>query len=339
MLKDTGETILTDKRIRIGVQTKGLLEEDLSAEKKNEKRTRVKLTKRPFQMIRNAGFDCVDFNLDAFLKNNDVYAGKVGGFFEKSTQEILAYFEKYKQYLDECGLVCSQMHAPYPVEIEGKKKQNTFMKSEVIPKCFAVAQYLGIPYMVIHSSKLRDGKNGSVEGEIAANLDYYETLIPFIKTHGVKVCLENLYGGSSAGIIEGPCSDPYEALSYIETLNERAGEECFCFCLDSGHLNLVKRKFKDYTAVLGKHIRILHIHDNDGVGDIHQLPFTFRGTKGEGYGVDWDEYIEALRSIDFSGTLSFETYPVMSSFPEELHPAVLRTICETGEYLAQRITE
>ncbi|MCR5651071.1 MAG: sugar phosphate isomerase/epimerase [Lachnospiraceae bacterium] len=307
--------------IKIGIQTKGLIEKKENLE-------------GIFGMIKNAGFDYLDFSLDAFYTNPAVSPKGSGEFFAQSTEEILAYFAEHKEVLKKTGLKCSQAHAPYPVYVERRKKQNDFMKDEVIPKCFAIAEFLEIPYMVIHSNKLRYNKNGSIEKEIALNLEYFETLIPIIKKTGVKVCFENLYETGEEGIIEGSCADPYEALNYIETLNEKAGEECFGFCLDSGHLNLVRRRFSDFVPVLGEHIKVLHIHDNDGTADNHQIPYTFKGVGGKGGGADWEDYLSNLHAFGFNGVYSFETFTAMGGSPDKLKPAMLRTIYETGRYFA-----
>ena len=61
--------------IKVGVQTKGILPEmDLQ---------------KGVELIAAAGFEKVDFNLDAFLKNSDVYAGKINTFFD---EDLAAYF-------------------------------------------------------------------------------------------------------------------------------------------------------------------------------------------------------------------------------------------------------
>mgnify|MGYP000260168300 FL=1 len=52
----------------IGVQTKGILPEmDID---------------KGFKLISECGFSRVDINIDTFLKNSDLYKGKVNTFFE-----------------------------------------------------------------------------------------------------------------------------------------------------------------------------------------------------------------------------------------------------------------
>ena len=75
----------------------------------------------------------------------------------------------------------------------------------------------------------------------------------------------------------------------------------------------------------------MHIHENDAVGDLHQMPYTF-GSKPED-GVNWKEFAKALGEIGFDGTISFETFPCVNSFPNATRGEVLRTICEIGKHM------
>lgn len=306
--------------MKIGVQTKGVLEKGF---------------REGFALIRRAGFDCVDFNLDAFLLNSDVYAGKFNAFFEKTEQELVDFFKPYARAMEDNRLVPSQMHAPYPVQVFGRTGQNAYMMENVIPKSFIVAEILGIPYMVVHPIKLQ--YKAGREAEYEENLRYFSTLIPYARKHHVMVCLENLYEGLANRIIEGPCANPYEAVWYIDNLNDLAGEELFGFCLDTGHMNLVKRKPFETISALGKHLKIMHIHDNDSVGDLHHMPFTFRDEEGNGDGICWNEIIMGLKNISYNGVLSFETYPCVNSFPVAISEQVLTMIAHIGRYFVREI--
>ena len=87
--------------------------------------------------------------------------------------------------------------------------------------------------------------------------------------------------------------------------------------------------------VCGKKTGIMHINDNDGKGDYHQMPYTFGTNESEGQ--VWDRIYKGLKDIKFDGTLSFETFPTMNSFPKGMSASVLKTICSIGEYMAERI--
>ena len=62
------------------------------------------------------------------------------------------------------------------------------------------------------------------------------------------------------------------------------------------------------------------------------MPFTFTKTRENKPSTDWDGFIRGLRNIKFDKTLSFETAPVLNSFPKELKPEALKFIADIGKY-------
>lgn len=305
--------------ISIGVQTKGIIP-DVSISK-------------GLTMIKDAGFDCIDFNLDSFLRNTDLYAGNLNSFFDFSVENLELYFQQYRDEMDRLGLKASQMHAPYPIWVDLKWEQNDYMFENVIPKSIIIAKTLGVPWVVVHPAKMQRLHGKAVE--IEKNIEYYKRLVPLLRRFGAGLCVENLYEGVGGRIINGPCSDPEEAIHYVDTLNEYAGQELFGLCLDMGHLQLTKRNPVDYIHKVGKRIKILHLHENDAKADLHQMPFTF-GSSDE-QGLDWKGIAHALKEVGFEGTLSFETHPCMRAFPEEVQTTALETIHAIGEYLRREM--
>lgn len=75
---------------------------------------------------------------------------------------------------------------------------------------------------------------------------------------------------------------------------------------------------------------MLHIHDNDGISDLHQIPFTFTKTRENTSSTDWDGFLRGLKAIGFN----FETAPVLTAFPKEMKPDALQFIAKIGEYFA-----
>ena len=59
----------------------------------------------------------------------------------------------------------------------------------------------------------------------------------------------------------------------------------------------------------GKFIKVLHVHDNNGMRDEHLAPFL--GT------IDWQAFSAAIRKSDFDGVLSLECAPC-SNLPNDL---------------------
>lgn len=305
--------------MKVGVQTKGILPE-MGLEE-------------GVALIANAGFESVDFNLDTFLKNSDVYAGRMNKFFDADLESLLAYFGEYKKAFEAHGIRPSQMHAPYPILVPTRGDVTDYMQETVIPKSIAIAGRMQIPWVVMHPFKLQY-KYG-LEVEQAMNLQYFQSIIPMLKEHHVGVCVENLYESVGGRITEGTCADPQDAIYYVDTLNQLAGEELFGCCLDTGHMELTHREPADYIRQIGNRLKILHMHENDAIDDLHQMPYTF-GTKPDG-GVDWEDFCKVLGEIGFDGTLSFETFPCVNSFPRGTREEVLRTIRAIGEDMVENI--
>ena len=138
--------------LKIGVQSKGILDSEILD------------LETGFERINKAGFDCIDLNLDVFLKNSELYQGEMNRFFEQSIEELRQYFTSYQEGARRFGLSWSQMHAPYPVWVLGREEQNRIMVETVIPKCLAIAGFLGIPYVVIHPFKMQYRPVGKREG-------------------------------------------------------------------------------------------------------------------------------------------------------------------------------
>ena len=97
----------------------------------------------------------------------------------------------------------------------------------------------------------------------------------------------------------------------------------------------MKRDPYEFIKVMGNRLKVLHLHENDAVGDLHQMPYTFGSSQYEGQ--RWDRLYKGLKEIKFSGTLSFETFPCVNSFPTGMTKPVLKAIYGIGEYMAEQI--
>lgn len=287
-----------------------------------------------YAAIRNAGFEAIDWNLDHALMTDKVKALEIGDcIFEKPLEDILAYYDEELSFIRKTGLAITQCHAPFPAYIPGHPELLDYMigiYKGVIAFCDAV----GIPRVVIHGiSLLQDDPENTPDSIFALNQKLYESLIPSLqKANNVTVCLENLTTRSNGVAIEGICCDPNEAVCFIEALNLKAGKECFGLCMDIGHLQLVAKNIRTYAPILGKHIKCLHIHDNDARTDRHLAPFTGN--------INWELVCSTLREIGYRGDLSFETFRqtrTAGSFDRELVQPWLNLIYATGAAFRKRI--
>ena len=309
--------------MEIGVQTKNAIQDENPLE--------------GFMMLKNAGFSCCDFSLDVYLRNYDLYQKKVNTFFDRSVNELKEFFTPHKEAAQAAGIKINQMHMPYPNYVPGASEElNDYLLRVVAPKSMEVCAFLGCPYIVIHGFKLSHYL-GSEAAEWDKTLEFLESIAPMAKEHGITICIENLYTSIGGHIVEGPCCDARKAAARIDRMNEKFGAQVLGFCFDTGHANLVGIDFEDFIVTLGKRIKVFHIHDNDGIGDLHQIPFTFTRSRENVSSTDWEGFIRGLSQISFDGVLSFETGPVLTTFPDAMKQDALAFIAKIGKYFAEEI--
>lgn len=280
-----------------------------------------------YSAIKNAGFEAIDWNLDHAWKGSDIYKGEYLGkcIFEKELESVIEHYSDELEIIKKNNLIISQAHAPFPCYI---KENPEFLDYaiEIYKRNIEYCDYIGCKKLVIHgiSYDLNDSVNTPVTIE-ELNIKLYSSLIPTLLNTNVTVCLENIFTHHKGVNYQGVCADPKEASELVDKLNEMAGKEVFGFCLDIGHANLLHRDLKICISQLGKRLKALHIHDNDGKDDLHLAPLT--GT------VDWQRFCSALKEIGYDGDLDFETFSQINralDCNEELLYVWLKLIYETG---------
>lgn len=290
-----------------------------------------------FEMLRRAGFTCCDFSLNDYLKNTDIYKQDLNRFFDRGVMELLEFFRPHKEAASAAGIRINQMHMPYPIYVPGASKEvNDYLWHQVAPKSMEICSFLECPYIVIHGFKLRKYL-GSEELEWQETAKFIDFIAPMAKEYGITICIENLYDGIGGHLVEGPCCNARKAVERIDRMNGKYHAEVLGFCFDTGHANLVGIDFERFLTTLDYRLKVLHIHDNDGISDLHQIPFTFTKTRENKPSTDWDGFIRGLRKIHFDKVLSFETAPVLNSFPESMKQDALGFIAKIGEYFAGEI--
>lgn len=309
--------------MELGVQTKELVQDETPGE--------------GFQRMRAAGFSCADFSLNQYLLNLDIYQEELNGFFSQSMEALEAFFAPQKKAAEAAGIRIYQMHMPYPIYVpQARTKVNRYLFDEVAPKSVRIAQFFDCHYLVVHGFKLRKYL-GSEAAEWERTEAFLRTLAPLAKACNVTLCIENLYDGRGGHLVEGPCCDARKAAERIDRLNAEFGAEVVGFCFDAGHANLVGLDFEAFVKTLGPRLKVLHLHDNDGLRDLHQIPYTFAKTRENTSSTDWDGLLRGLRDIHFAGVLNFETAPVLTAFPTALQMDALQLLARIGRYWADVI--
>lgn len=305
---------------KIGVQTKNVVTDENPAE--------------GFRHLRQAGFTCADFSLNGYLLNTDLYRSRSNRFFNQTEQELERFFAPHKRGAESAGITVNQMHMPYPSYVpSGSKELNDYLWNIVAPKSMKVCAFFGCKYIVVHGFKLAYYL-GSEVAEWVETERFLDSLAPMAKELGITICIENLYDSIGGHLVEGPGCDARKAAERIDRMNEKYRAEVLGFCFDTGHANIAGLDFEQFLLTLGDRLKVLHIHDNDGVRDLHQIPFVFARTRENRSSTDWEGFVRGLKAIHFDGTLSFETAPVLTAFPPQLKQEALGLIARIGEYFA-----
>ena len=278
-----------------------------------------------YRLLKECGFEAIDWNIDLGWDQAAVTAGKLeGSIFEQSDEAVLAYYAEELAEIRKNGLVITQAHAPFPSHVKNIPGFEEYA-IRIYRSCIRLCHAVGCKNLIIHGISCRyNDPEMTAERMWAKNITLYRSLIPTLLETNVTVCLENLFA-STPIITEGVCSNPHEAVAMIDALNETAGKECFGLCLDTGHLNLLRKNVTNYIRILNKRIKALHIHDNNSMADQHLMPFVgnFR----------WNEFVATLREVGYHGDLSFETFAQYrdARMAPEYIPVFLRTISGIGE--------
>ena len=302
--------------LEISVQTGGLQYNDLNADE-------------VFGMMKRAGFEAMDFNIDPHLPCAAISKGPLTDFFDQPVEALIEYYRPVKEAAERQGVAFAQMHAPFPLWVPDKPEVNAYMIT-VVEKCAALCQFLSCPLLVVHPMT-----RPTKEEEWEVNMTMYRAMIPAGKKYGVKLCLENLPQGARGRTVEGVCCDAPEVCKYVDTLNAEAGEEIFGFCFDLGHANILGLRVRDFLVGIGHRLSCLHLHDNNGTSDWHTAPYTCMS--GSYYATDWEGLLQGLTEIGYRGALNFETFRATKGLPRRLQAEMLHYIASVGYYFKDRI--
>lgn len=283
-----------------------------------------------YRIIKEAGFDGVDANVDHLFSYGDIVNRKVPYIFAQgSDQDVLDAFTPWRDAAKKYGLTNFQAHAPFPSYVfdEGRTEYNDLLLG-MLEKIIMGCDSMDCRKLVIHPFFLPYDRQVTPREEWDTNIERYSRLIGAAKKYGVTICLENMFVGFRGKIYGACCSDIATACQYIDTLNGIAGEKVFGFCLDTGHLLLLGKDVKNAMVQLGDRIEAFHVHDNDGVADQHLAPYM---------GVlDWKRFAEGLKAIGWHKNLSFETFNIWNRVDPEIAPDFLRAIADTGRMFARK---
>lgn len=172
---------------------------------------------------------------------------------------------------------------------------------------------IGIRYAVLHCDPLSDAPNVTEEERFEKNAAALEELLAYIGDRDLVICLENL---------RSVCASAEELLAYVERLHSPH----LAICLDTGHLNITKKNSQaEFIRATAKHLKALHIADNEGERDQHLMPFGCGS-------VDVAEVVKELKAIGYTGIYNLEI-PGERHAPKEIRGFKLAYIKAMFSYI------
>ena len=188
---------------------------------------------------------------------------------------------------------------------------------ELLTRQFELFEAIGVKNAVLHCDNLDYlGEDVSLELKREKNTEALEILCDALKGTDMVICLENLRPPRFTTTAD-------DLLYFINRINSKN----LGICLDTGHLNLSENPNQlEFIAKAGKHIKALHLADNDGLGiDQHLMPFA-RGT------VDMVSVIREMKKIGYEGLYNLEI-PGERKAPMEILGYKLDYIKKMFEYI------
>ena len=259
-----------------------------------------------FERLKKYGYECGDFQ----MANTD------DEIYHVSDEEFVKRLETVKGYADKNGIEIHQMHGPWVWPPREETEEGRKERFEKMSKSISAAPILGCKYWVIHPMLpfgIYDIHLNKEKETWDFNLEYFSRLTEVAKKHDVTICLENMPWNSYS------IATPYRIVELVKVVND----EHFQCCLDTGHVACFNNyPVGDAVRTMGKHLKVLHVHDNHG-GDSHELPYLGK--------IDWEGFYRGLCDIGYDGVFNFECQPphwVMNSVSSDYMEKALVAIAK-----------
>lgn len=277
------------------------------------------------------GYGAVDLGVNEWSVGQ-IFRDERYGFFDKSMDELIAYYKDFHDAAARHGIAIYQMHAPFPSARKNTPEMNAYIQT-VFKKCIQIAAAIECKYLVAHPIAVEGYKTEAQDFE--ADFSLFSAYIDAMKEFKVTMCVENAYYYYNGRITSINASNAAYLVRLVKALNEAASEECFGICYDSGHANITGKDHYGEILTCGKHLKVLHLHDTDGVHDTHLIPYTGRYLDRQA--TDWEGILRALAEIGYEGTINFECDSGISALPTEARADALRMTASIGKYFVKRI--
>lgn len=269
------------------------------------KHARIFGNENAFGTIKQCGYDACDFELG--LPQNPLAEYPAEEF-----ENLLTTFARYQEIAKKNGVDIYQTHAKFNCDLDCYEEN--YAKAYIVQKRkeMKASKALGSNIMVIHPIQPYGWSLDPTPEKTADwNIKILTELAKIAEDENLILALENM----PAHVQNIPCASPESLLSYVNGVSS----EYLKICLDTGHANMARLRIpeknyacSDYVKLFGDKIVCLHVHENSGKNDEHNMMMTTPYPT-----VDWPETIQALKHVGYSGTFNSEA-DFSARLPQEL---------------------
>ena len=201
-----------------------------------------------------------------------------------------------REWCDEYGLAVKGIHASHgESDLKNYLSFNDYNRLagvDLIKNRVDLAYILNAEAIVLHLylpwQRFEQEKNYR-DDFFRVVLKSFDELESYCKTRRIRICVENLF--------EIPA---VQMCGLYDILFEHYDADYMGLCFDTGHANMVcKENCLEYAERYTDRLFMIHVHDNDGKGDQHLIPFTAS--------FNWEGFAEVLARSPYSFPVCLES--------------------------------
>lgn len=194
---------------------------------------------------------------------------------------------------------------------------------EMMKRCVIGSQLLGIPWLVVHPSTVRDTA-WMVRDSKVANLVFFKELSELAKCYHVGIAIENMWD-FHLNPLRSYCTSVEELIDLVDSLDSVG------ICWDAEHGAIMQQNQKKSLKAIGTRLKATHISDYTNGRDIHLLPFLGH--------VNWEEIMEAFSEIEYSGDFTLEIHRYLTKMPMDAVNQAIKLSYVVGQSLLKDYQE
>ncbi len=252
---------------------------------------------RKIEKLKELGYDAIDVGLTRVIYNDDPYPHEPILDDEDWEKNLDPYIAKSK----EVGLKIATTHLPYRYDYNNPESAKFEFCHKMALRSLKASEYLGAEWTVMHVS--------TVQGTV----DYVKRLFAESGVKNIGIAIENM------------CKRPVgELIEVVDILKEEGYN--VGICLDIGHCHqngFFDNDIAEVIHMMGKRIKMLHVHDNSRGPDMHKAPYMGN--------VPWHKVMQALKEVGYEGEFNLELQP--EKIPEPAREYYEKYSVEVSRYL------